>query len=475
MAFPINPNDQDEHTLGSRTFRYNAAKGRWRVYRASSTGSAAITQADLATAVASVSGGGTEAVSEITSLTLDSNEVGDLRYVEGSNKLFIWSGSAWQNIALTNEAPTLNSGGAGSYQLAEDGTPTVITLDATDPEGIPITWGYTVTDGIVGQIATITQNDNVFTITPSTDPANQGSFQLTFTGTDGDNVVTDVNDFQLVFEADPGEVTFMQQSTTWTVPDGVTNVSVVCIGAGGGGALSSSTSNSAGGASTFGVPGESFYFGAGGGGAGSGTSGGSGGTRIGAYDGGGNGGSGASGSLNSAGGGAGGYTGNGGSATGSGSYAGPGGGVGYFGQGANGQSSRSDSGTSYAGSGGGGGGGGVCNSSCGSNNNGYHGSGGGNADVNYTGAAYAQTKYPGGGASSAGGGGAGGGGALAWKNNISVTPGQQITVVAGTGGYGGHPSTQGGWGLVRIVWGDSTITRTFPTTNVGPTQVYKVR
>lgn len=469
MAFPSNPTDGQQATLGPRTFQYNAAKGRWTVFRAPSTGSAAITQAALDAAVANV-GGGTETVSEITELTLSGNEVGDMKFIESANKLFIWNGNAWQNINLSNEGVTLNYGGEGFYKFDNIGTPVVITLDATDAEGISIEWTYNVTSGLVGNTATIVQNDNIFTITPSTDEANSGSFQLTFIGTDGENTVTAVNDFQLVFEAPPGEVIFNNSTTnTWTVPNGVTNVSVVCIGAGGGGALQQDTNNSAGGASTFGVPGESFYFGAGGGGAGNGTTGGAGGSRIGAYGGGGNGGSGASGTGNSGGGGAGGYTGNGGSSTASGSYSGSGGGVGYYGQGANGQSSRADSGISYAGSGGGGGGGGVCNSTCGSSNRGYHGSGGGNADVNYIGATYAQTSAPGGGGASAGGGGAGGGGALAWKNNITVTPGQQITVVAGVGGYGGHPSTQGGWGLVRIVWGDSTVTREFPTTNVGPT------
>jgi len=52
--FPINPSDQQEATLGNRIFRYDAAKGRWRVYRAPSTGSVAITQAALDAAVANV-------------------------------------------------------------------------------------------------------------------------------------------------------------------------------------------------------------------------------------------------------------------------------------------------------------------------------------------------------------------------------------------------------------------------------------
>jgi len=68
--------------------------------------------------------------------------------------------------------------------------------------------------------------------------------------------------------------------------------------------------------------------------------------------------------------------------------------------------------------------------------------------------------------------GAGNGGALAYKNNVSVTPGQQIAIIVGQGGYGGGVSNSfyysagaGAGGAVRIVWpGD---TRQFPNTNVG--------
>jgi len=51
MAFPSNPTDQQEYVAGAKTFRYDAATGRWRVFKAQSTGSAAITQADLTAAV----------------------------------------------------------------------------------------------------------------------------------------------------------------------------------------------------------------------------------------------------------------------------------------------------------------------------------------------------------------------------------------------------------------------------------------
>jgi hypothetical protein len=60
----------------------------------------------------------------------------------------------------------------------------------------------------------------------------------------------------------------------------------------------------------------------------------------------------------------------------------------------------------------------------------------------------------GGGATGAGGGGVsagGGGGSLAYKNNIAVTPGQQLVAVAG---WGGNPSVSGtvNWGQAFYEW-----------------------
>ena len=401
-------------------------------------------------------------------------DIGTLKYISEANRLFVWSGSAWETISLTNDVPTFDSDGLAdsSYSLARDGTPTIINLSATDPEGVPLAWSYAVTSGTLGNTATILQDSSEFTITPSTDENDDGQFQITFSGSDGKNTITSVANFSLTFPVTPGEIEYVNTSTTFTVPAGVYNISVVCVGAGGGGNTGgiSNTNSGLGGNTTFGIPSDSFYFGAGGGRNGSGTTGGYGGSRIGAYDGGGNGGSGSNGSLNSGGGGAGGYSGNGGSSVNcSSSVGGPGGGVGLYGQGINGKVPEYVvTGTANAGSGGGGGAGGCMNNYSYSQRTwGWTGSGGQNApnNINYEN----QSVDWGAGSQSSGGGGGGGGGALAYKNNISVTPGQQITVVTGyPGGGGGNRS---GYGAIRIVWpaydAANGLTRAFPSTNVG--------
>ena len=56
-----------------------------------------------------------------------------------------------------------------------DGTATTITLVSTDPEGSTLTWSHSITAGTLGSTATITNVDNVFTITPSTTEADAGT------------------------------------------------------------------------------------------------------------------------------------------------------------------------------------------------------------------------------------------------------------------------------------------------------------
>lgn len=212
-----------------------------------------------------------------------------------------------------------------------------------------------------------------------------------------------------------GQVVLDPGTTSWTVPANVTSISVVCVQAGGYG-------SNAGGITTLTVAGTVVCRAQNG-------------ARIG--DGGGNGGVGSPGSLDGEGnliqvgfaGGAGGYSGNGGTpyAAGSGgggggstSPSGGGGGVGLHGQGANGPP-------------------GVKPASNGSPSAVVRGGGGTSFYSDYTG---------------------GSGGALAYKNNIAVTPGQVLTTSIGAA----TASADNQAGGIRIIWGAG---RAYPSTNTG--------
>jgi len=129
--------------------------------------------------------------------------VGDIAMVNATKKLYMYTATGWWLIAtLTNTAPTAITGANASYGLASNGTATVITLTSTDPEGLPITFSHTVTSGSLGSTATVSQNNNVFTITPSTNSAHEGSFSLTFSASDGNSVSQAVSAFTLSFGFD---------------------------------------------------------------------------------------------------------------------------------------------------------------------------------------------------------------------------------------------------------------------------------
>ncbi|MAJ43736.1 MAG: hypothetical protein CMF96_03190 [Candidatus Marinimicrobia bacterium] len=124
---------------------------------------------------------------------------GDIALVNDLKKLFMYTGVGWYVIAtITNDSPSAISGVNATYTLSQDATPTVITAIATDPEGFPLTWSYSVSAGSLGSIATVSQSDNVFTITPSTTDA--GTFSLTFSATDNINgAVSASSAFTLAF------------------------------------------------------------------------------------------------------------------------------------------------------------------------------------------------------------------------------------------------------------------------------------
>ena len=126
---------------------------------------------------------------------------GDQALVTALNKVFMYTGSAWYLVAtMTNDSPTAITGVDGTYSLATDGTATTITAVSTDPEGFSLTWSYAVTTGSLNSTATVSQADNVFTITPSTDSANAGTFSITFSVTDGaTGAVNAVSAFSLGF------------------------------------------------------------------------------------------------------------------------------------------------------------------------------------------------------------------------------------------------------------------------------------
>ena len=138
-------------------------------------------------------------------LPLSGFAAGDMAYVTATNRFYINNGSGWYSISLVNTNPNITSvadasSGTTPFTLATDQTATVITITAADPEGVPLTYGYSVTSGSLNG-STVAQgtgsNTNVFTVTPHA--SNEATFTLTFTASDGINQATSANSFTLNF------------------------------------------------------------------------------------------------------------------------------------------------------------------------------------------------------------------------------------------------------------------------------------
>jgi hypothetical protein len=187
--FPRSARTGQTHKKFGRRFIYSETTESWTPI------STLASVAEVRTAEQAVSASNTTTYQTAVELPLSGNTAGAMAFVVETNRLYLWSGTGWYNIATIAGASSSISGANSSYTLAADGTPTVVTLSQsglTSP-----TWSYEVTTGSLGRTATVTQVNNVFTITPSTLAKNVGSFGLTFKATDGSNTIVTSSQFTM--------------------------------------------------------------------------------------------------------------------------------------------------------------------------------------------------------------------------------------------------------------------------------------
>ena len=140
-----------------------------------------------------------------------SGALGEQAFVEGSNRLYMWNGTGWYNVALINETPAWDSGGQpnATYSLSSDSpqSSTTVTLAASDPEGLPINYSY-ITGGSMDSIATVSQDSSVFTITPKTSAQapDGGTGTITFRASDGVNILPYQSTFTLTFIVEMNDI-----------------------------------------------------------------------------------------------------------------------------------------------------------------------------------------------------------------------------------------------------------------------------
>jgi len=132
---------------------------------------------------------GLEHFSTVDSLPISNLEAGQQAYVSGTNRLYMSNGSGWFNVGLINASPSLTIDPTGTIVLATDGSPTTITLTATDSDTPGGLISFSVeSDGSFAGLGTLSQDSSVFTITPLVESdASTTSATLTFKASDGVN------------------------------------------------------------------------------------------------------------------------------------------------------------------------------------------------------------------------------------------------------------------------------------------------
>ena len=94
-------------------------------------------------------GVGMSLYSNVSSFPASAN-VGQQAFATDTSSVYIWNGTVWYLISTATTptgAPAITIGPNSSYRLSTDGTPTIITLTAVDPEGSNVIWSYAVTGG----------------------------------------------------------------------------------------------------------------------------------------------------------------------------------------------------------------------------------------------------------------------------------------------------------------------------------------
>ena len=216
VNFPSSPTNGDTVTVGGIAYVYDSTQGVWSDSPQGLTQSIdKLTDVDTSTTAPAnrqvlqwnstdekwkPADSGVQVYATIDDLPLSGVTEGSMALVDSTDKLYIFSDAGWYSIAIVNQTPSI-SGVNATYTLATDGTATVVTVTATDPEGLPIT--YSIVSDTSGNIATVTQgtgaNTNQWTITPSTNTANAGNFTLVFRASDGVNIASASSTFELLF------------------------------------------------------------------------------------------------------------------------------------------------------------------------------------------------------------------------------------------------------------------------------------
>ena len=139
-------------------------------------------------------------------LPTSGNSFGEMALIQSTNRMYVWNGSGWYNVALVNTSPAFTTSPSGTYTLDGDSPRSniQITVAASDPDSLAVTFTHS-TSGQLDSIATVSQdstNGRIFTVTPKgNDSISEGAYSgtLTISASDGVNIVPAVSTISLTF------------------------------------------------------------------------------------------------------------------------------------------------------------------------------------------------------------------------------------------------------------------------------------
>jgi hypothetical protein len=147
-------------------------------------------------------------------LPLTNVTIGTKAYVTGNNTLYLWNGSGWGTIALLNTAPSASFDSSSYIMDSAGGESTILTLTASDPEGIPLTYSYSFyPSNIVDSAIDYAADSSVLTLT-TTASGGAYNFKVFGSASDGINTSIDSADIELTLQ------TMTLSSTSSTVNEG---------------------------------------------------------------------------------------------------------------------------------------------------------------------------------------------------------------------------------------------------------------
>ena len=179
-----------------------------------------------------------------------SPSVTDLAFVTDQKSLYIYDGTEWDRVFTGSQiAPRFTTLPASSLELNSDGTTSNLTAVAVDDAAFPISYDWDAFSGttlynassLPPQLTAVAESSGVFTLTPTTNSSNAGSFQFRIKASDGVLAISETTSMSLTFFPQASNLigrwdigdsnSYSGSGTTWTDISG--NGNTLTIGAGG--------------------------------------------------------------------------------------------------------------------------------------------------------------------------------------------------------------------------------------------------